>query len=495
MLTVLLCAAAFVAGLTGSWSPCGFSMISTIGEHGGSTRLKLAACAAFVPGALAGGALTFGLAALAGSLLGGATVAIAFAAVVAAVGAVAEGAGVKIAPQIRRQVPESWRRTWPLPLAVAAYGVLLGLGFTTFVLTFAVPALTAVALGVGDLGTGLAMGLAFGAGRALPVVTLAPFATAPAGVRATELMAERPGILRGFRTADALALAACAIALAAGGAPAQAATTTLAAPAADPSAAGTDLAWALPGGTSGYFTQDGRQVPLQAAHPAVGGDYLAVIADGQIRVARRADGQQVLALPAPRADAVAVSNSWVVYRRAGTHQQLVALPLTGGAERVIAQSTPPVQVGRPALDGARVVFHVAGRRASRIDEVDLATGRRRALRRSSLATFSNPSMLAGRLLYVETTFVSQTLRLGTRTSKGGRALLTIAPAITWDAGKDPGGRRYGEHAHNPKRPRKTGPKGSSTTLWTTALAPDAAYVTRLVALDGRTDAAILRVAR
>ena len=74
-------------------------------------------------------------------------------------------------------------------------------------------------------------------------------------------------------------------------------------------------------------------------------------------------------------------------------------------------------------------------------------------------------------------------------------LLKIAPATTWDAGKDRGGRRYGRHAHEPRRPRKTGPKGSTTTLWTTALAPDAAYVTRLVALDGRTDAAILRITR
>ena len=44
-------------------------------------------------------------------------------------------AASRIVPQIRRQLPEHWRRAMPMPLAAALYGVLLGLGFTTFVLT------------------------------------------------------------------------------------------------------------------------------------------------------------------------------------------------------------------------------------------------------------------------------------------------------------------------------------------------------------------------
>ena len=47
---------------------------------------------------------------------------------------------------LRRQVPEHWRRTLPLPLAASGYGVLLGLGFATFVLTLAFWALTAIVL-------------------------------------------------------------------------------------------------------------------------------------------------------------------------------------------------------------------------------------------------------------------------------------------------------------------------------------------------------------
>src|SRR3712207_7509805 len=33
VLTLALLVAGFVAGLTGAWSPCGFSMVSTLGAH------------------------------------------------------------------------------------------------------------------------------------------------------------------------------------------------------------------------------------------------------------------------------------------------------------------------------------------------------------------------------------------------------------------------------------------------------------------------------
>src|SRR5690606_32919717 len=113
---------------------------------------------------------------------------------------------VRIAPQLRRQVPEAWRRTLPLPLAAFLYGVLLGLGFTTYVLPFALPALAAVSLVVADVGLGLVLGVAFGVGRALPIVALAPVADRGLGARALDAMAARPGLLRGARLVDAAAL-------------------------------------------------------------------------------------------------------------------------------------------------------------------------------------------------------------------------------------------------------------------------------------------------
>jgi hypothetical protein len=216
MLTACLVAAALVAGVTGAWSPCGLSMVDTLAPQGYARRLRtcVAACVTFALGALAGGALTFGGLALAGAALGaGGHAAAGAAAVVAVAAAVAEARGLRIAPQIRRQVPEAWRRVLPVPLAAAGYGVLLGLGFTTFVLSFAVWALAGVSVALGDPALGLAIGLAFGAGRALPVIALAPFAATERGGAITAAMCERPSILLGLRRVDAVAMAACALAL------------------------------------------------------------------------------------------------------------------------------------------------------------------------------------------------------------------------------------------------------------------------------------------
>ena len=62
----------------------------------------------------------------------------------------------------------------PMPLAAFLYGILLGLGFTTFVLSFGVWALAGISFALGEPAAGVAIGLAFGAGRALPVLALAP---------------------------------------------------------------------------------------------------------------------------------------------------------------------------------------------------------------------------------------------------------------------------------------------------------------------------------
>ena len=190
-------------------------MVETLapGGYAGRLRTTLAACLTFSVGALAGGVVTFGGLALLGDALGaGGPVALAAAAAIALIAAVGEARGARILPQVRRQVPESWRRRLPVPVAAAGYGVLLGLGFTTFILTFAVWALAGAAVAVGDPALGVAVGLAFGLGRLLPVVVLAP-ASGSWGADAHAAMAEQPRILRSLRAVDALALAACAVVL------------------------------------------------------------------------------------------------------------------------------------------------------------------------------------------------------------------------------------------------------------------------------------------
>jgi hypothetical protein len=253
-LEIALGGTAVLAGVTGAWSPCGFSMVDTLAgparERG--RRLLLPACAAFALGALAGGTWLFGGLAVLGNGLGlGGETATGAAALVAAVAALAEVAGMRIRPQIRRQVPEHWRRQLPLPLAAGLYGVLLGLGFATFVLTLAAVALAVACVASGDPALGAVVGLGFGLGRALPVVALAPVAERPLGLFVLRLIAERPGSLRLLRALDGVALLACALLLAPG--VAGAAVHRVAA-GADPSAASGALAWQPPSGPGSCAT-------------------------------------------------------------------------------------------------------------------------------------------------------------------------------------------------------------------------------------------------
>jgi hypothetical protein len=310
VLDAVLLAAGLVAGITGAWSPCGFSMVDTLAPQGyaGRMRTTLIACATFSAGALVGGVVTFGGLALLGEAAGAGSVAV--AAAIALVAAVGEARGARIMPQVRRQVPESWRRVLALPLAAGLYGVLLGLGFTTFILSFAVWALAGVSVALGDPALGLLVGLGFGIGRALPVVVLAPLAETERGADAHAAMAERPSILRALRAADAVALAACAAALWA--APAHAASV-FAVPATDPSADGSLVAFQQPGAGGVIAGPDGRH-PAPGAHPAVGGGNVAWVGNNTIEVRSQTDAAYVVTLPAAGANAVAVGASWVAWR-------------------------------------------------------------------------------------------------------------------------------------------------------------------------------------
>ncbi len=161
-LEITLGLAALLIGATGTFSPCGFSVVETLGPtgHTGGRKVTIAACLAFLPGAVAGAVLTFGSLAALGGLVHGAGGRAAYlaAAAIAVVAAVLEVRGTRIVPQIRRQLPEHWRRVMPMPVAGALYGVLLGIGFTTFVLSFGVWALAGISLAVGDPQIGLVVG-------------------------------------------------------------------------------------------------------------------------------------------------------------------------------------------------------------------------------------------------------------------------------------------------------------------------------------------------
>lgn len=471
-------------------------MVESLGRADAARATVAAACSTFTLGALAGGAVTFGALAAAGRAVhgfgGGAAAAVAAAIALAA--AVAEARGVRIVPQIRRQVPEPWRRRLPLPLAAALYGVLLGVGFTTFVLTYGVWALAAITFLLGDVRAGVVIGIAFGLGRALPVAAIAPVVTRPIGAHLLEAMAERPRLLRGLRVADAAALLGCAVALAAGPA---AASTIIARAATDPTVAGDLVAW---DGRSGALLQRATQAPPDLHHlsgivtelprrdPALGGSMLAVRDGDVVHVLRADDLTAVVDVSAPGADALAVSDRWLAYRvRSVRGDRIVARPLRGGA-KTVAAVRPAAQLGRPSLDGDLLVFHVADSRSSRILAVDLESGRRTVLRRSRLDALTNPAVLDGTLLYVRQTNTRQVLQLGpARPDARDRVLLRAPSTSLRDSGYQPG---YSRVTRTPPAGRR-----AATSFWTTALARDAAYLTLLPRTGDARQASIVRVPR
>lgn len=517
MLELVLLAAALIAGVTGAWSPCGLSMVETLAPSGyaGRLRTSLIACATFTAGALAGGMATFVGLALIGSLLGaGTTPALAAAALLALAAAIGEARGMRIVPQIRRQVPEPWRRVLPVPLASGLYGVLLGLGFTTFILSFAVWALAGLSVAIGEPALGALIGLAFGAGRALPVILLAPAAQTRVGGELHAAMAERPAIYRVLRLLDGVAMLACAALLSAGAAQAradvawtaQAGTAQVTAdPGTDPSAGDDLLAWQEPLG-DGVLRRAGRDIALPGRDPVISGGELAWRDGDQLVFASPASLAPASVETAPGAGSFGFSTEWVVWRapRGDGGHLLQARPRrqAGAPVRTLESIPARAQLGRPVVDGSRVVYHLAGRTGSRIVLRDLALGSVEVVRRTRRALLTNPALSGDTLLHVSSTANVQELLLGPLDGSDD-SLHATAPTARRDASREGGRRRHRHYRfvggrYRPVPPPALAPRpprGSAVTLWTTALGPDAAYVTRLTHRGSRTAAAVLRVPR
>jgi hypothetical protein len=501
VLSAALVAAALVAGLAGAWSPCGLSMVETLAPGGYAQRRRTAAAGAlaFALGALAGGTATFGGLAALGDALGaggGLAAAIAVAALLTAAGG--DAAGRRILPQVRRQVPESWRRVLPVPVAAGLYGVLLGLGFTTFVLSFATWGLAAACLAVGTPATGLAVGLAFGAGRALPVIALAPLQDRDGPAAVAAAMAERPAVLRGLRAAAAAGLVLAAVVLVAAPPAARAATrqapVVVAQPGSDPSITGGLIAWQGADGL-GVLSRGGQPAQLPGAHPAVGGALVAWLAEGRIVLADAATLQPVAVHPAPGADALGLSDRLVVWRAplADGRDAIYAqdLAATGPSPVLVGTARRGGSLGRPVAEGTHVVFDAQSPGLSRILDRDVATGAVATLRSTRTGLLLAPDVDAGRLLYVRSTARIQQLRLGPATVRRGLGADRVAYATTPTARRDAGYEK-GHHPHRagypggkrPKAPARP-PKGLTVTLWTTALSGDTALLTWLRHRAGR----------
>ena len=194
----------------------------------------------------------------------------------------------------------------PVPLAAGLYGVLLGLGFTTFILSFAVWALAGISVALGEPQTGLLIGLAFGAGRALPVIgARARPAAGACTPRWPSVRGSCGACARSTRSRSPVTAAALAVT------PAQAAVKVDRRPATATSASTA---------SSSPCTSPAR--PASSAAPRASSRCPATTRRSAAAGWRTSTGasvvvQGVAPIPAPGADALAVSTNWVAWRAAG----------------------------------------------------------------------------------------------------------------------------------------------------------------------------------
>lgn len=210
-LAVAALAVAAVAGARGTWSPCGLSMISAINplsERARGNRYWLTA-GWFVLGSVLGGlALGAGGALLAVAAAGLPTLAALWLGVAACLVTLAADrrvAGFAL-PLHPRQVNELWLTQYRRWLYAAGFGVQIGLGFATYIMTAATYLMVVLAALTGTPALAVATGATFGLVRGLAVLLSARCRTAQALHRLHQAMSRlEPASLRTAVLAEGLA--------------------------------------------------------------------------------------------------------------------------------------------------------------------------------------------------------------------------------------------------------------------------------------------------
>lgn len=369
-------------------------MVETFTPAGcGGRRRQVAAVLLFALGAI-------GAAAALGAVLGafGTTLptmwAIGIAAALAVLGALREAGVVRVPlPDLRRQVPEPWRREKPLAAWSTGYGLILGSGFGTFqpVATFWVVCAGAMALGRPAVA---ALCLApFGLGRALMVA-----------FPGDDPLRRLAGAHRMVRPANAVALGAAALLLL----PSLASSADSALPTGqrDPSVSRNVIAYtdAKDGATNVVvLAKSAPPVVFPGGRlPSLSGDALAYVDDAGIRIVLWRTGQEVRRITG-RVDKPALSGPRVAYvETIGARKRLLVLNLTTNVVRIIARVGPAIDLGRPALMGQLIAWHESAGFGSQVYLRSLAGGPTRAIVRASRSGLhANPALTPGYIAWIE----------------------------------------------------------------------------------------------
>jgi hypothetical protein len=267
---------------------------------------------------------------------------------------------------------------------------------------------------------------------------------------------------------------------------AQAGFTLFAGSAYDPTAAGGLVAWQRPDGTA-LLRRGEATSALRGTHPALGGGRIAWRNGDTVTIAEAATLRPRGRQAAPGAGVIAISDTALAWRTrdaAGTDRVW-----TGGGQLVL-ESPAPTEIGRPALAGSLLLCHTAGPGGSAVHAIDLGTGAQTVLRTDPSAQITNPATDGSRLLYVHATGQLQQLRVGPLAigDPDADAVILSHPSPGRRDREHERGRRlhragYPRRRHPLLPPRA--PAGVVATLWSTALTPETAYVTRLRAIRGQ----------
>jgi MFS family permease len=165
-----------VAAARGVWSPCGLSMVSAINpmsEHSRGNRYWITACW-FIAGSLIGGAVLGGIGALGAAFIGmipvTSSVTLLLAALSCLICRLSDSGSVAFRlPGHPRQVNERWLSDYRRWAYACGFGVQIGFGFATYIMTAAVYLVTALGALSGSPLLASAVGVCFGAIRGIGV--------------------------------------------------------------------------------------------------------------------------------------------------------------------------------------------------------------------------------------------------------------------------------------------------------------------------------------
>ncbi len=207
-----------IAAARSTWSPCGWSMLSSItplSERGRGHRYGWTS-AWFVAGAVAGGtclgaAMALGAWVMRALAPWGTPTSLWIVAVLALIAAASDaGLGGWSLPIHRRQVNEQWLDRYRAWLYGSGFGWQIGVGYATYLMTAALHAMVLVGVLTADPVAALASGVLFGTVRGLAVLLSASLRTPEALARFHRRFAAAAPLSRRLTVIALLALAAVA---------------------------------------------------------------------------------------------------------------------------------------------------------------------------------------------------------------------------------------------------------------------------------------------